>query len=482
MSSRIRTTDTSASFCRLPILGFFALACWLNPLASGQEKSVAELAEMMEARVEATLKRYNALQESIAGEKVPIVQEINALENDTIELRARIRAMKSTEDQAIEQLRNQRLYARDLGTQNNYVSGLFTQYLNTFEGRLHIAEDQRFEETLIPLREAIELAGSGTKVAREKRTEAVELCLDRLDLISGGYRFQGKAIDASGEILNGEILVYGPVSYFRGENDDSVGLLNFRPGALEPALVRLEGDYGSSLRNYGDQGQFQLPLDASLGKAISLNQAKGSWQEHIEKGGPVGYAIIAMGGLALLLAGVKLIDFNALNVAIPSNLTSIAAAACEGDNEKAESEARSSRPWMADMLSEGAAHAKRDRELMEDHMMSVILRGKPRLERFLPWLSVTAAATPLMGLLGTVVGMIKTFTLITIFGSGDPKALSSGISEALVTTELGLVVAIPTLIIHGVLLRLAKRRISAMELSATEFSKIVSKLSNKEAA
>ena len=113
-------------------------------------------------------------------------------------------------------------------------------------------------------------------------------------------------------------------------------------------------------------------------------------------------------------------------------------------------------------------------------MVSVILHRKPQLERFLPWLSVTAAATPLMGLLGTVVGMIKTFTLITIFGSGDPKALSSGISEALVTTELGLVVAIPTLIIHGALLRLAKRRISAMELTATEFSKVVNKLNSKE--
>jgi biopolymer transport protein ExbB len=176
---------------------------------------------------------------------------------------------------------------------------------------------------------------------------------------------------------------------------------------------------------------------------------------------------------------VKLIDFNALNVSIPSNLAATAAAAVEGNLEKANEQIAKSKPWMKAMLTEGAAHANEDRELMEDHMISVILHRKPRLERFLPWLAVTAAATPLMGLLGTVVGMIKTFTLITIFGSGDPKALSSGISEALVTTELGLVVAIPTLIIHGTLLRLAKRRISAMELAATEFSKIVNKLTGK---
>ena len=157
----------------------------------------------------------------------------------------------------------------------------------------------------------------------------------------------------------------------------------------------------------------------------------------------------------------------------------MASRAVEGKLDDAKAEASKSRPWMRDMLQEGASHALSNRELMEDHMVSVILNRKPRLERFLPWLAVTAAATPLMGLLGTVVGMIKTFTLITIFGSGDPKALSSGISEALVTTELGLIVAIPTLIIHGALLRLAKKRIGAMELAATEFSKIVSKLTEK---
>ncbi len=182
----------------------------------------------------------------------------------------------------------------------------------------------------------------------------------------------------------------------------------------------------------------------------------------------------------MFLALVKLGDFAALSVSIPANLTKVASKAVEGELEEARAEASESRPWMRDMLQEGASHASGDRELMEDHMVSVILNRKPRLERFLPWLAVTAAATPLMGLLGTVVGMIKTFTLITIFGSGDPKALSSGISEALVTTELGLIVAIPTLIIHGALVRLAKKRIGAMELAATEFSKIVSKLANNE--
>ena len=84
-------------------------------------------------------------------------------------------------------------------------------------------------------------------------------------------------------------------------------------------------------------------------------------------------------------------------------------------------------------------------------------------------MAITAAAAPLLGLLGTVTGMIKTFNLITIFGTGDAKSLSSGISEALVTTELGLIVAIPALILHGVLSRMTKEKIAALEQTALSF-------------
>ncbi len=452
------------------------IALFANPVL-GQEKDIAALADEMEQRLSVSLAKYQALQESIASEKVPIIERINELENQAIAMRSQVREVRIVEEKAIEDLRIQQERSQDLRTQNDYVSGLFAQYLNTFEGRLHIAEDQIFSEQLSSLREAIERAGAGTQQYREKRTEAVERCLDRLDLISGGYTFSGKAIDDSGEILNGTVIVFGPAAYFQEETGDSVGILTFRPGALEPALTSLDGEYGNALQDYGASDRYALPLDASLGKAISLKNASGGWKEHIEQGGAVGYAILGMGALALLLALVKLTDFSALAVSLPTNLAAAASAAVKGDLDKAKEEISTSKPWMRDMLLEGAAHANEDRELMEDHMISVILYRKPRLERFLPWLAVTAAATPLMGLLGTVVGMIKTFTLITIFGSGDPKALSSGISEALVTTELGLVVAIPTLIIHGALLRLAKRRISAMELAATEFSKIVNKLS-----
>jgi biopolymer transport protein ExbB len=98
----------------------------------------------------------------------------------------------------------------------------------------------------------------------------------------------------------------------------------------------------------------------------------------------------------------------------------------------------------------------------------------------LPFIALTAAAAPLLGLLGTVTGMIKTFNLITIFGTGDAKSLSSGISEALITTALGLVIAIPALIAHGMLARMARQKLGDMEQTAVGFINGVVGVRNKD--
>ena len=116
-------------------------------------------------------------------------------------------------------------------------------------------------------------------------------------------------------------------------------------------------------------------------------------------------------------------------------------------------------------------------------MYETILDTQPKLSRFLPVIAITAATAPLLGLLGTVTGMINTFNLITLFGTGDARVLSSGISEALVTTEFGLVVAIPALIIHALLSRKVKSILGDMEKYALIFSNGLSaRMPTREAA
>jgi len=118
------------------------------------------------------------------------------------------------------------------------------------------------------------------------------------------------------------------------------------------------------------------------------------------------------------------------------------------------------------LLAEALAHADEPRDQLEEVLHGAILTEVPRLESKLSILSVGAAIAPLLGLLGTVTGMIHTFRLISIFGSGDARMLSGGISEALVTTEAGLMVAIPLLLLHAVLVRRVRTITDGLEKDA----------------
>jgi biopolymer transport protein ExbB len=119
---------------------------------------------------------------------------------------------------------------------------------------------------------------------------------------------------------------------------------------------------------------------------------------------------------------------------------------------------------------------------LENVLQEAILAEIPAQERFLSTLGVLASIAPLLGLLGTVTGMIHTFELITFHGTGDPRMLSSGISEALVTTMFGLGVAIPIMLAHSLISRRVEERIADLEEKAISFVNRVGKVRQKQHA
>jgi biopolymer transport protein ExbB len=112
---------------------------------------------------------------------------------------------------------------------------------------------------------------------------------------------------------------------------------------------------------------------------------------------------------------------------------------------------------------------------MENALQEAILREIPSMERFLSTLGMLAAIAPLLGLLGTVTGMIDTFHVITLHGTGDPRLMSGGISEALITTMLGLSVAIPLMLAHTLFNRAVERNIGELEEKAVALVNLVHK-------
>jgi biopolymer transport protein ExbB len=191
--------------------------------------------------------------------------------------------------------------------------------------------------------------------------------------------------------------------------------------------------------------------------------------EHILKGGPVMVPILVMAAAALLVGLWKWWQISRIRNASPLEVNAVLSALERDDLPVAAAKAGAVPGPVGEMLKAAVEHADEPKELIEEVMFEKALEARLQLQSFLPFIALAASAAPLLGLLGTVTGMINTFKLITVFGSGDPKTLSSGISEALITTEYGLIVAIPALLLYAYLSRRAKGVLDGMEKTAVAF-------------
>ncbi|MCB9796928.1 MAG: MotA/TolQ/ExbB proton channel family protein [Alphaproteobacteria bacterium] len=185
----------------------------------------------------------------------------------------------------------------------------------------------------------------------------------------------------------------------------------------------------------------------------------------MEGGGAVGWIIAGLGVVAVLLSLFRLAVLGGSAGDADALLVQVLPLLREG--RRAEALAILGSGKAAGRVMAGVVeNLDRGREALEDVAMEGLLRETPRLERFGAAILVIAAVAPLLGLLGTVTGMIATFDIITEFGTGDPKMLSGGISEALITTQLGLIVAIPAVLLGNAMSARTEGVLSAIERGA----------------
>lgn len=220
-------------------------------------------------------------------------------------------------------------------------------------------------------------------------------------------------------------------------------------------LVELARQPVERLRNVAanfeeaDAAEF-LPtvVDPTRGAIMALLVQTPTLKERIAQGGWIGYIILILGAIGLLVA---LLQFLSL------------LSAGRGVAKQQKQDEVSSKNPLGRILSVYNDKLAQDVETLQLKLDEAILRETPKLERGLITLAILAAIAPMLGLLGTVSGMIETFQSITLFGTGDPKLMSGGISQALVTTELGLAVAIPLLLIHSGLSSKSNRLIQVLD-------------------
>jgi biopolymer transport protein ExbB len=260
-------------------------------------------------------------------------------------------------------------------------------------------------------------------------------------------RFTNQITTAGGEQVEAEIVRVGAFNlvfengYLEYKDDGSVVELPRQPDArfLNSAVDLFEAQPGEFV---------EFGLDGTRGGILALLVDTPTLGEKVDQGGIVGYSIISLGVIGLLIAIWRFIGLSAASRKVTAQLKSDSAST---DNP------------LGRVLAAYESNRNADTETIELKLSEAGLKEMPGLTKGLLFIKVISVVAPLMGLLGTVTGMIKTFQVITLYGAGDPKMMAGGISQALVTTVLGLVVAIPMVLLHTVVSGQSRKVINVIQ-------------------
>jgi biopolymer transport protein ExbB len=272
---------------------------------------------------------------------------------------------------------------------------------------------------------------------------------------------------SNGELSQANTLQVGPVAWFSTQTPKLMGLLNLddESNALKVALVQSTSDdnpLDNTLKQNG-VGSILLTFDPSLTHLVTSQAQQESPLEHLEKGGLWAIPIILFACFALTIALLKAAQLLRLSkIKMHSQMQLQQFFKAENSSEFA---------GMQQQLFNLTLQSEKG-QVRDDQLFNQLIHDKHKLDNFIGAIAVTAAVAPLLGLLGTVSGMIETFKMMTLFGSGDPEVVSGGIAQALITTELGLVVAIPALVLNALLSRKAKAYYSQLEGFALQLSQL----------
>lgn len=430
----------------------------------------------VQRQLDESLAELAKLRAAIAEDTIPLSRKLSELETELLALRQSYQQTSRVLDGRTLDLNNLRTEIKSRQDEGAYLANLLGEYVRNFESRLHIAEVQRHHDVLAAAKLAAENTGLTQQEVFQAQTRLLEASLNRLHDLAGGTRFEGTAVDSGGTVRRGKFVLLGPVALFQSADGADIGTAEQRLGSLEPAVLRFENpaDAQTAAQVVAGNGAI-FPLDPTLGGAHVIEGTKETLAEHIAAGGPVMVPIFALAGAALLVAVYKWIALVFVGKPSRKRLTHLLQAVAQRDKAAAVREASAMRGPAGKMLVAGAHHLGEPRELIEEVMYEKALATRLKLQRWLPFIAISASAAPLLGLLGTVTGIMNTFKLITVYGTGDVKTLSSGISEALITTEYGLMVAIPALLLHAFLTRKAKGVMDQMDKAAIAFVNEVSK-------
>ncbi|MFM2198339.1 MAG: hypothetical protein RLZZ505_1771 [Verrucomicrobiota bacterium] len=431
----------------------------ITPLAAQTEVPAA--LEKAKTDLTAALAGLEKTRAAIAAEKPAIAADFAKTELELREKRRLVRIARLSKEDRAEELRQLRTDLAARRQDATYLAGLLKDHaLKTTTISTPGAAPLEISPEIIaanPDAPADALAG---------RLPILDAALDRLDALLGGSTAPGKASDPEGNIRDGTLAALGPISYFLSE-DKTVGgdIIASAPGEIPHYVPGPANEIATLFAGK----ESTLPLDPTGGNARAMDEIDGGFMDMIRKGGLWVWPIMFLALISLVFGLIKLARFSRFREPTDAWVSAILAALRTGDREKASSIAAGQIHPAGAVMQRLVAVSENSADLVEETLYEQLMAVQSKASSLLPVIAITAATSPLLGLLGTVSGMIATFNLITLFGSGDPKPLAGGISEALITTLFGLVVAIPALILHAFLSRRAQGIVQTTERMGLSF-------------
>ena len=446
-----------------------ALGVTLSLGAVAAEADLTGLANGAQSDLQKALTTLAEVRQKIEAERVPMGREINDLEQRLADQRAELaKAQRFQENQLVE-LNALKAEAKRRADEVGYIDSLLTEYTRAFRSRLNFAEEAKY----LPAVEAAEKAAVAPDLTPadriERRSAILKTALGRGRSALGGEIFEGRALDRQGRVQKGKIALIGPIALFADAAGTTAGLLQMELNKSDPTVIAIDPETETATRELVNTGKGRIALDPTLGNAFKLSAMEETFFEKIKHGGWVMVPLLILGFATAVVALVKWIQLSRVRLATEKDLQTVLQHLEKGDAPKALAHARSITGPAGELLSAAVEHVDEKKEYIEEVMYEKMLGWRIRLERGLPFLALTATTGPLFGLLGTVMGMIALFKLISSFGSGDPKVLASGISEALIATASGMMVAIPALLLHAFLSRKAKGIMGSLEQTSVGF-------------
>jgi len=437
--------------------------CGVLTLAMSGWSLAEEAAQAQSASLDELLLRIKEAKLSESREQAARVREFQQAKAEKDKLLKQAKAAELAEEQRSEQLEqefadNERQIAaleaqlqERLGSLKEMFGHLTAAAGDTRSTLNHSLVSAQFPDRTDFLDDLIERMSSNTRLPSIAEIEQLWYEINR-EMIEAGkvVSFPATVIGADGEQSSRQVVRIGAFNLlsegayltYRPETSTVAELARQPGGGYQKMATELQSSGGGFTSVAID------PTGPSGGSLLAALVNSPGWLERWRQGGGIGYLISGLGVLALMLALWRLVILSVVSRRVSRQLSKEAPA---NDNP------------LGRVLQIGLDNPSLDAESLELKLHEQVLKERPSIEVGLNWLKIIAMVAPLLGLLGTVTGMIITFQAITLFGSGDPKTMAGGISSALVTTVLGLCVAIPTVLLHTFVNSRAQRILHILE-------------------